>query len=203
MIRRLIPVLIFAFIFLTLGIVFLVSFSGKGRSYLEVQRERFLALNPDKPEYRAFYNNYQSFFRKGKEEQRERLRAIQQRMESDPQSSLLKSQLATYHAWLKTVPLEKTKIDQAKTIDERLEVIRAIKANQDRIHGVTERRMASSAFPLGSTAASNPFPCASELAEFLETLDPEDLQTLLGHTPSNFLYLLEKEYHTQADQQTD
>ena len=203
MIRRLIPASIFAFIFLTLGIAFLASFLGKGRSYLDVQRERFQALRPDKPEYRAFYNNYQSFFRKGKEEQRERLRAIQQRIETDPQSPLLKSQLATYHAWLKTVPQEKAKIDQAKTIEERLDVIRAIKANQDRIHGVTERRMASSAFSSGSTAANNPFPSASELAEFLETLDPEDLQTMLGHTPSNFLYQLEKEYHAQADQQTD
>ncbi len=131
---------------------------------------------------------------------RERLRQIQQKIESDPQAQTLKLELKTYHAWLKTISqADKAKIDQAKTIEDRLNVIRDIKANQDRIQGTLDQQPARN---FRDHEIVNLYPTVPELAEFLESLDPERLEILLGHTPSNFLYQLEKEYRDEAEEKT-
>jgi len=182
----LLSILVFAIV----GTLFWGYFAPKEKTLWELQKKRFQAFEPGDPEYRAFFKNHQSFYRDGKEEQREKLREIQKRIDSDPQSQTLKRTLATYHAWLKTVPGEKSRIDLAKTIDERLEVIRVIKENQDRIQGTTQRKIAKA-----DSETTNLSPTINELAEYLESLDPDRLETLLGHTPGNFLYQLKKEYH--------
>ncbi|MCL2304406.1 MAG: hypothetical protein FWC43_03590 [Planctomycetaceae bacterium] len=155
-------------------------------------------LKPGDPEYRTFYNNYQSFYGDGKEERRERLRRIQKQLESDPQSQILKKELATYHAWLKTVPEEKkSKIDPAKTIEERLKVIRSVKMEQNRIQGVPDRKKSKS-----NSRTTNLYPGISELADYLkylESVDPARLETLLGHTPNEFLYQLKKDYDAETE----
>jgi len=169
------------------------SYSAPKRSSRSARlKKHFRELTPDKPEYRAFFNNYQSFQREGKEEQRQQLRQIQKRMESDPQSAVLERTLATYHAWLKTVPGEKKKIDEAKTIEERLETIRTIKKRQDHIQGTLQQKNTKT-----DSETTNLYPTIDELAEYLESLDPDRRETLLGHTPSNFLYQLKKEYHAE------
>jgi len=173
------------------------NFAPKKKTFLDFQKERFLALTPDKPEYREFCRKYQSFYRDGKEEQRQRLREIQRQIASDPQSQLLKRSLATYHAWLKTVSDEKGKIDQAKTIEERLEVIRAIKENQDRIQGIRERRERRA-----NSETFIPYPTINDLAEYLEYLEyfnPDHLETLLGHEPGNFWFQLRQDYHAETE----
>jgi len=167
----------------------------QGSARLAVHRAHFRALTPDTPEYRAFYNNYQAFNRQGKEkgEQRDRLREIRRRVESDPQSRVLKETLMTYHAWLKTVTGEKgdkSKIDQAETLEQRLEVIRVLKENQDRLRGqVSSGRRIAERDPDFS-------PTMYDLGEYLESLDQELLETLLGHTPSHFLFRLDRDYHS-------
>jgi len=190
MLRRFFTFVIFVLVFAIVGTLFWGYSMTKESSQSAVQKKHFQALKPGEPEYRAFYNNYKSFLREGKEEQRQQLREIQKQMESDPQSPMLKRTLTTYHAWLKTVPGEKNKIDQAQTIEERLEAIRLIKEDQDRLQGTTERKNTKT-----DSETTNLYPTINELAEYLESLDPARLDTLLGHSPNNFLYQLKKDYH--------
>ena len=181
----------------TLFSLFWAYSASEERSLLEIQKKYFQALKPDNPEYRAFYNNYQSFHRR-KEEQQERLRQIQKRIEADPRSVVLKRELATYHAWLKTVsPNEQSRINQEKTIDARLATIRDVKEDQDRIQGISERKSMRV-----DPETINLFPTIYELAdylEFLESHNPARWETLLGHTPDNFLYQLRQDYHAEVE----
>jgi len=195
MLRRYYTLLILILVFAIVGTLCWGYFAPKEKTILDFQKERFQALTPDKPEYFAFFHNYQSFFREGKEEQQQRLREIHRHIESDPQSQILKKTLATYHAWLKTVPEEKSKIDHARTIEQRLDVIRAIKENQDRIQGIRERRERKS-----GSETTTLYPTIYELAEYLEYLESfnlDRLETLLGHEPSKFWYELQQDYQAE------
>jgi len=151
---------------------------------------------PDDPEYATFYHNYQSFYGERNEGRRERLRQIQKQLESDPESLILKKELATYHAWIKTVPEKRSEINRAITIEDRLEVIRSIKKEQDRIQGITEKK------PRSNPGAVNLYPSIYELAEYLEYIEsfnPDRLEKLLGHAPSNFRLQLEKDYRDAVE----
>jgi len=145
---------------------------------------------PDDPEYAAFYHNYQAFYGERNEGRRERLRQIQKRLEADPESLILKKELATYHAWIKTVPEKRNEINRTTTIEDCLEVIRSIKEEQD-------RKQANS-----NPAAKNRYPSIYELAEYLEDIELVNLarlSTLLGHTPGNFRVQLEKDYCAEVE----
>ena len=180
---------IFAFVFAgTLFSLFwgyFVTKEGLKGSLGELQ-EKF--PKPDNPEYSTFYHNYQSFYGKGKEKQRERLRQIQKHLESDPLSLILKKELAVYHAWFKTVPEKKDEISRAKTIEDCLEVIRIIKEDRNKQ-------------PSSNLTVKNLYPSIYELAEYLEDLELSNqarLEELLGHTPGNFRSQLEQDYHAEA-----
>jgi len=182
---------VFAFVFVGTFFSLFWTYSATKESSLKVQRKHFQSFTPDKPEYRAFFSNYQSFYGKEREERRERLRQIQKRLESDPESLILKKELATYHAWIKTVPEKRSEINRAKTIEDRLEAVRSIRKEQDRIQGITEKK------PRSNSGTMNLFPSIYELAEYLEDLESFDqprLEKLLGHTPGNFRFQLEKDY---------
>jgi len=153
---------------------------------------------PDDPEYATFYHNYQSFYGEGngKEVRRERLRQLQKRLEANPESLVLKKELAAYHTWIKTVPEKRNEINRMKTIEDRLEAIRSIKEEQDRVQGTTEKK------PRSNSSVVNPRPSIYELAEYLEYLESSDLthlERLLGHTPDSFRSQLEKDYHSEVE----
>lgn len=168
------------------------------RQRLEV---RIRSITSDPTKYRAFHQKYQSFYSPKKtEEERERLREICRRLENDSQALALNMELATYYAWLKTVPEAKEQIDQAVGIEQRLAIIREIKEKQNRIQGRA---------PGGDSdqiPRDDPFeedemfgfgPTDSELAAHLEKMDSQDRSRLLGLPPDDFRYYLLLDYNSR------
>lgn len=168
---------------------------------------RFQNMTPEQAGYRAFHHNLGLFYRpgEGKDDQRERLRNIRHRIESDPLAPMLNAQLANYYNWRKTIPQpqEQARINAAKTIEERLEVIREIKENQDRMQQLQDY-LGSPPWhdPLpgfefaenGADDDGDVYPTSAELAGFLESLDQQQLQILLGREPKTFVYELQRAY---------
>lgn len=161
---------------------------------------RFQNMTPTQPGYRVFYNNYEKFYssREGKEEERERLRDLRNRIESDPIAPALNVQLSSYYNWRKTIPQEQVKINEAQTIEQRLEAIREIKERQDRMQRMQDRMdgyWPNHAYDFGDSEDEDVYPTNAELAGFLESLEASQLQILLGREPKTFLYELQQSYH--------
>lgn len=205
----LIPVILASLILFVIpqDLLFSKMFFGDAKKLKKIRKAvvRFRKMTPDQSGYRDFYHNYEAFYREGQEEQRERLRHIRDRVESDPIALALNLQLANYYNWLKTIPQEQqTRINEAATIEERLDIIQEIKERQERMQQSPFRDPPISYWTDSadefefldskSDEDEDVYPTFAELANFLESLPPRQLEVFLGHKPSTFLFELPRAY---------
>ncbi|MGL6225652.1 MAG: hypothetical protein ACRC10_03390 [Thermoguttaceae bacterium] len=167
------------------------------------QQQRLESIIKDTSRYKDFYNRYDLFYSRMTESQRNDLRQIQDRINRDPDGAVLNQMLTTYIAWLKTLtPDDRALIEETSTAQERVAMIRSIKEQQDRIQGLDEGTNGSQRSANRRTGESgiDNMPTDSELAQFIEKMDPRKRQHLLGLPPDEFIYRLLQEYWKDKSQ---
>ena len=170
---------------------------GEKSTIMRNRHARLEKIIEDQTLYRSFYDKYQRFYERMTPEQRESLRQIRKKIDSDPQAAALNRELVSYYDWLKTVPHEKASIDEAETIEERLKIISEARENQnDLYHNGSSRSYDGDPDDLKDE------PTDADLAKTLEAMDTRQRLKFLSYSPAKFLQEIRSEYtNSQNDTQ--
>ena len=163
---------------------------GKKNDLARNRHARLDAIMKDPAHYRSFHDKYQRFYERMTPQQRDDLRKLRKKIDSDPQGPALNRELASYYDWLKTVPFEKAGIDEAETIEERLKIIGEVRENQKYPYSDNGSKLPDN----DDLDQVKDEPTDSDLAKTLESMDTSRRLKFLGYLPANFLREIRLEY---------